>query len=158
MDSLDFIFILRIISATALLMFLGWTTKVSWKSYQNTVAITKTRQLIYGQLEELLEETEGNYIPTGKNYSLLALTNIGRSPTNHIVVNNNFASQEHASIRFINDQWWLEDRNSRNGTQLNNEVIEEAIVVADGDIISIGQLSYRIHLNQTHSTDEVKNG
>ena len=58
-----------------------------------------------------------------------------------------FASSEHASITLRNGQWWLEDRNSRNGTLLNEEPVTVPVIVTEDDIISIGTHHFRLHLD-----------
>jgi pSer/pThr/pTyr-binding forkhead associated (FHA) protein len=83
-------------------------------------------------------------MPTGEVYPLRPLTSIGRSPTNSIVISDNFASSEHALISLKEGRWWLEDRNSRNGTVLNGEAISSPIIVTDGDIISIGNTHLKL--------------
>jgi pSer/pThr/pTyr-binding forkhead associated (FHA) protein len=43
-------------------------------------------------------------------------------------------------------QWWLEDRESRNGTLLNGERLHGPAVVSAGDIIGIGEIELRLEL------------
>jgi pSer/pThr/pTyr-binding forkhead associated (FHA) protein len=90
---------------------------------------------------------ENRYIQTGEQFPLRPLTSIGRSPTNSIVITDNFASSEHALISLRDGRWWLEDRNSRNGTLLNEEPISGSVIITDGDIISIGTTHLRLTLD-----------
>jgi pSer/pThr/pTyr-binding forkhead associated (FHA) protein len=62
------------------------------------------------------------------------------------MVNDTFASSEHALVAMRDGQWWLEDRQSRNGTTINEIPINQAVVIADGDIIGIGTVRYRVNL------------
>ena len=87
--------------------------------------------------------------PPGKaqRYPLHAVNTLGRSASNTIVVNDEFASSVHARIILEADQWWLEDRRSRNGTRLNDAAIKQRTILADGDVIGIGNVSYKMSLD-----------
>jgi pSer/pThr/pTyr-binding forkhead associated (FHA) protein len=45
-----------------------------------------------------------------------------------------------------NGVWWLEDRQSRNGTRLNGIEVEQPVIVTDSDIIHIGTKHFRLNL------------
>jgi predicted component of type VI protein secretion system len=118
---------------------------IVWRDYQQAVAATQSIRRVYGQLVKLAAiNTE--WIETGDTYPLLQLTTFGRAPTNTILLEDTFASGEHAQIALRNGQWWLEDRNSRNGTLLNGEKITMPIIVTSGDVIGIGNISFRLML------------
>jgi hypothetical protein len=147
MMTLDLIlFGLRLVSGGLLLVFLGALFVVLWRDYHSTSTQAQISRRVYGQLIELTE-VDGMYTPAGKTYPLLPLTTIGRSPTNTLVVDDTFASSEHASITLRNGQWWLEDRNSRNGTLLNEEPVTVSVIVTEDDLISIGTHHFRLHLD-----------
>ncbi len=96
-----------------------------------------------------IDDFDGNFLLTGTVYPLTALTSIGRSPTNSIPIDDNFASSEHALVALRNGQWWLEDRSSRNGTLLNGMQVTQPVIVTDGDIITIGKIALRIDLDSS---------
>ncbi len=80
--------------------------------------------------------------PTGQTYPLLPLTSLGRSPTNTIPISDDYASGEHALVALRSGQWWLEDRQSRNGTTINGMPITQPVIITDGDIIGVGSVSF----------------
>ena len=84
----------------------------------------------------------------GRLIPLLPLTSLGRSPTNTIPIHDNYASGEHALVALRGGQWWLEDRQSRNGTMINGMPITQPVIITDGDIIGVGNLSFRLELEQ----------
>ena len=94
----------------------------------------------------VVQESSGEHVATGAFYPLRPLTRLGRSPTNDIVIDDSFASSKHAQIILRDGQWWLEDRNSRNGTMLNGALINQSVVVTDGDMIGIGERLFRFDL------------
>ena len=55
-----------------------------------------------------------------------------------MVLNNGYASGEHALLSWRGGQWWLEDLGSRNGTLLNEAPLTDTAVVSAGDVISVG--------------------
>ena len=83
----------------------------------------------------------------GTSFPLLPLTSLGRGPMNTVVLNDTFCSQEHALVTWRGGQWWLEDRNSSNGTRLNGEKIAGPVVVSSGDVIGIGQIALKVELD-----------
>lgn len=137
--------ILRIISGITLLLFLGLIFGALWRDYRSTVASAEASRRAYGQLVEL-REVDGSYLPVGTQYPLLQLTSLGRAPTNTIMVDDTFASGDHAVVALRSGQWWLEDRQSRNGTTLNEILISQPAVITDGDVIGIGKIRFRVEL------------
>jgi hypothetical protein len=136
---------LRIVSGLVLLLFLGLIFIALWRDYRSTVVGAEASRRTYGQLVEL-REVNGNYLPVGTQYPLLQLTTLGRAPTNTIMVDDTFASGDHAIVALRSGQWWLEDRQSRNGTTLNEIPITQPTVITDGDVIGIGKVRFRVEL------------
>lgn len=58
-----------------------------------------------------------------------------------IALRNDFASEQHASLRVQDGEYVLTDLDSKNGTQVNGEPIARC-TLADGDHISIGETTY----------------
>lgn len=137
--------LLRVVSGGLLLSLLLAILAALWRDYRLIAAELEASQRSYGQLVEM-RELDGDYVFTGQVFPLLPLTSLGRAPTNTVTVNDTFASSEHALVALRDGQWWLEDRQSRNGTTINELPINQAVVVADGDIIGIGTVRYRISL------------
>ncbi len=140
------LFILRLISALLLLVILGAFFIVIWRDYASVAIHAEASRRVYGQLIGLVQVDE-MFAPTGEKYPLRPLTSIGRSPTNGIVIKDDFASSEHAMVSLKDGRWWLEDRNSRNGTLLNGERLSIATIVTDGDIVSIGNTHFKLALD-----------
>jgi len=139
------LFVLRLASGVLLLLILFSLFMVMWRDYRSTATEVLATQRVYGQLIAM-REIDGSYVVTGETYPLLPLTSLGRSPTNTICIDDNFASSEHALVAMRNGQWWLEDRHSRNGTMLNDMLINQPIVITHGDVIGIGSMKFRLQL------------
>lgn len=139
------LFLLRIVSASLLLMFMLAIFVTLLREYQSTIRQMQANRRRHGQIITL-QEIDGTYVILGETYPLLHLTSIGRSATNTIVVNDSFASNEHAQIVLRDGRWWLEDRHSRNGTTLNEIPVIQPVIMTDGDIIGIGNKRFKIEL------------
>lgn len=141
------LFILRLASSFILIALLGVLLVVIWRDFRSAMTGIEATRRVHGQLVPL-KEIDGTYMVSGRPYPLLALTSLGRAPTNTVPVDDSFASNEHALLAMRNGQWWLEDRKSRNGTTLNEVPIHRPVIITDGDIIGIGNTRFRIELEQ----------
>ena len=70
---------------------------------------------------------------------------LGRSPDNHIVVNDKRVSRRHSVLKREGTHYVLEDLDTSNGTFVNNQRIQRHELV-QGDVIKLGQtyFTYRI--------------
>jgi hypothetical protein len=82
--------------------------------------------------------------PAGAVFGLDAVTTIGRDVNNAIVVEDQFASAEHAVLTFRGRTWYVEDLASTNGTYVNGSRIDGLAAVGFGDEIQIGQVRVRL--------------
>ena len=64
---------------------------------------------------------------------------LGRASTNRVVLAENKASRVHAEIRFDGKRFFLRDAGSTNGTIRNGEQVLDEVLLAFGDVISIGK-------------------
>jgi hypothetical protein len=137
--------ILRIVSAIVLLGIIAALFVIIWRDYRAAMTAAERSRRRYGTLIAMAKVDE-QLLPTGAQYPLLPFTSLGRAPTNSVTIPNSFASGEHALLALRNGQWWLEDRQSTNGTLLNGEPVTTPVIVTEGDIIGIGNHYFRIHL------------
>lgn len=135
--------LLRTLSALILMLLLGVLLIAIWRDTQAAMNLSQGYRRSYGRLQVLVR-VDNQFVATGAVHALLPVTSLGRSPTSTVVINNSFASAEHATISLKNGQWWLEDRNSTNGTRLNDEPVTIPVIVTDRDILSIGEMHFRL--------------
>jgi hypothetical protein len=144
MDGALLLFLLRLLSAFLLLAFLGL---IVWFMRQDARALTQAlaqQSRVYGHLRVVAAPPDGP--GPGSQYPLAPVTSIGRAARNTLTLDDGYLSNEHALITWRNGQWWLEDRDSRNGTFLNNMPVHDAVVLATGDLITLGETELRVDL------------
>lgn len=174
--SVDWVLLaLRLISAGVLLGFLGAIFVVLWRDYRAAAGMAAERhraRLVviragdgvnavrvadgarYGTVEpddtlrmpSYLAEALQAADLVGATFPLLPVTTLGRAPTNTIVLNDSFCSQEHALLARRGGQWWLEDLDSSNGTRLNGDPVTEPVVVSSGDVIGVGRVDLKVEI------------
>jgi pSer/pThr/pTyr-binding forkhead associated (FHA) protein len=135
------LFALRLVSALVLLAFFALAAWLLYRDLKVAAESTTSRQAASGTLTLLSSDGSG-----GEEFVLQPITSIGRSAANTLVIEDDFASSEHVLITLRGQQWWIEDLGSRNGTMLNEILLETAAVVTSGDVITAGRTRLRIDL------------
>jgi hypothetical protein len=80
----------------------------------------------------------------GASLALDAIATIGRDVNNAVVVEDQFASAEHAILTFRGRAWYIEDLGSTNGTFVNGSPVEDVVPLGFGDVIQVGQVRLRL--------------
>ena len=80
----------------------------------------------------------------GRSFDLDAITTLGRDVNNAIVIDDPFASSEHAVLTFRGRSWYVEDLGSTNGTFVNGRAVAAVSPLGFGDEVSIGQVRMRL--------------
>ena len=68
---------------------------------------------------------------------------VGRSPGADIVIGAGYVSGRHARFQLMGQNLFVEDLNSKNGTAVNGEYINEPIAVHNRDTVSVGDVVIR---------------
>jgi adenylate cyclase len=82
---------------------------------------------------------------THQEFLLGDVTTIGRQPSNTLQIVDRLVSKEHAIIsrRPGSSTFQVTDLESRNGTYVNDRLVESAQVLTDGDLVRIGSTIWR---------------
>jgi pSer/pThr/pTyr-binding forkhead associated (FHA) protein len=86
----------------------------------------------------------GGEPPAGQSFGLDVITALGRDVNNAIVIDDPFASAEHAVLTYRGRSWYLEDLGSTNGSYVNGRRVEGVAPVGFGDEVQIGQVRMRL--------------
>jgi pSer/pThr/pTyr-binding forkhead associated (FHA) protein len=136
------LFLLRLASA---LLLLGFMAALGWLIYKDIEIITRSSGDSSERLGSLqVVAAESTSAEESRLFPLYPVTSIGRFPTNVVVINDEYASNEHALIVLRGNLWWLEDLGSRNGTLLNGLPLVSATAITAGDVITVGRTQLKI--------------
>ena len=89
-------------------------------------------------------ESPGGEPSVGRSFGLDVITPLGRDVNNAIVIDDPFASAEHAVLTFRGRSWYLEDLDSTNGSYVNGQRIDGVAALGYGDELQIGQVRFRL--------------
>lgn len=88
--------------------------------------------------------SDGGGPDPGSVFPLDVVTTIGRAASNSVVVDDEFASSEHARLTFRGRSWHLDDLGSTNGTFVRGERVEGPVALAFGDEFTVGRTRLRL--------------
>ncbi len=125
---------LRLLLVLALYAFLGWTIWTIAQDVKRAGAQATPRRIPIIRLE--VQTGDGNVV--ARAFSQPEIT-LGRDPTCDILLNEETVSARHAKLSYHHNQWWIEDLNSTNGTNLNEMKVNTATVLTSGDEIHCGK-------------------
>jgi pSer/pThr/pTyr-binding forkhead associated (FHA) protein len=137
--SAPFLLFLRAAMTLSLYAFMVWAFLLLWrniKTQSELLAIRKTPPLAL-----TFAGPEGN--PVTRHFRSPEIM-LGRDPHCDIYLENETVSAQHARLSYHHGQWWLEDLESRNGTMLNDEIVETATIIVNNDEIQCGKAELKI--------------
>jgi FHA domain len=97
-------------------------------------------------------ESPGGDPEQGRSFDLDAITTLGRDVNNAIVVEDPFASADHAVLTYRGRSWYVEDLGSTNGTFVNGRAVASVSPLGFGDELAIGQVRMRLERARAGST------
>jgi hypothetical protein len=106
-------------------------------------AITPVRDVARMQITQGNDAGTEVEIRPGKTYT------IGRAIDNDIVLTDIAVSRKHFDLRFEDAAWVIADRGSGNGTVVNGNLEDNPFMLANGDMIEIGNTVFRF--DQPHA-------
>ena len=88
----------------------------------------------------LVEQNNSRLIPL-----IQPTLTMGRGEANDVIVTHDEVSRKHAEIHQSNDQFWLKDLGSTNGTWLNGERLVDSKRLQEGDNLRIGKAFFQFY-------------
>ena len=135
------VLILRIAMLSLLFAFILWICVILWRSLKSMDTLHNPKKvptiILTVENPDLAKEQVFNTSPIV----------IGRSPNCDLVLDDHTVSAIHTLLTFKNKNWWIEDRNSMNGTQINHIALEEPLVLMTDDLIQCGQVIIKVLLS-----------
>jgi hypothetical protein len=137
---------LRLLAVAVLYVFLAVVVLIIWRDLRSA-ARTQPGQ---GERDQLPVDVPAGWlrvIASGDTslqsmdaFALFPPTTLGRATENDVVLSDAWVSLHHARIERRDEEWWLADLGSQNGTRLNGAPVTTPVPLADGDVIGIGQM------------------
>ncbi len=134
-------FALRIILLILFYVFIGWISYLIYSDLRGSGRIgagKATIPPIHFHFTDNDESIENIYT---KSEIIL-----GRDPASDLPLSDDRISLRHCKIAYYQNQWWVEDLGSTNGTYLNNALITSNIVLMNGDILRLGHQEIRVKM------------
>jgi hypothetical protein len=135
-----------------LYLFLLWIARSALKDLRGTVAPAPDATGFHpvpafdgpreGPEAWLVAERGGGLDP-GEKFDLFGGLSIGRSGEADVTIDDRYASGVHARIFSREGRTYIEDMNSTNGTLLNDAGLKGEAQLIDGDVVRIGDTSFR---------------
>lgn len=133
------IWIVRLLFLALLFLVLYQVVRVLLRDLR---AATRERSTAVGRL--VVIESPSGEPAVGRSFDLDAITTLGRDVNNAIVIDDPFASTDHAVLTYRGRNWYVEDAGSTNGTYLNGRPIASVAAMGFGDELGIGQVRLRL--------------
>ncbi len=144
---------LRLLAVAVLYAFLAIAIYVIWRDLRTAARVQPQSTQVFASADQPAVpagrlRVVGGQAPlqTGDVFALQGHATLGRAPDNHIVLPDTFVSSYHARLDLREDEWWLTDLGSRNGTRLNDVPITKSAPLVSGDVIGIGQVELKLEI------------
>jgi len=131
---------LRLLLAASLYLFLGWALISMWNDLKYQREILAFRQIPSIGLR--VEHADSVHTYRYKD----SVVTIGRDPACECPLVSEKVSANHARLSYFQNQWWIEDLESTNGSFLNGEALTIPTVVVEGDLLRCGDVLLTIML------------
>ena len=144
--ALIFLFFLRVLRAVWVEMSPATVRKARWERRQEKTAARaasasgrqKRAKQLYLRVVEPADQA-------GRSYDLDDELTVGRSPGCGVPLGDDiYASTLHARLFRHNDQLFIEDLGSTNGTYVNAERIAQALRLGKGDLVQVGSTVFEV--------------
>ena len=142
------LFILRLVFLLLLYGFLGILAWLVWRELKqgSTSGFSVSESAERGTRLIVIDPGDSGYAE-GQPIALQTVTTIGRKRENDIIIDDGYASSQHARIkRDEHGRFWLTDLGSRNGTLFNGQQIQanDPVLLEPGDVIRIGKVEFKV--------------
>lgn len=127
------VLIIRILLTAALYAFLGWALYTLYRELSVQSKLISEQNIPAISFITLDEPGSDPQV-----YQLNEIF-IGRDPSCNLILSDDTVSARHARFSYKQNQWWIEDLNSTNGTYINDEPVTTRVVIISGDEIRCGQ-------------------
>jgi hypothetical protein len=126
--------ILRVLMALVLYAFLGWVLLTLWRDLKQQREILAAQKSPSIKLEIRIGDTL-----LKQDFQDVEIT-LGRDLSCDCPLDSETVSAHHARLSYSQNQWWVEDLESTNGTFLNGESVLVPTVITNNDQLRCGEV------------------
>jgi len=133
---------LRLLGTLILYTFLGIAFYLIW------LELRQAAQPVIQEAGDRLRviSTDSQALTVGQVLPLQPVTLLGHDPDNTIVLPDTAISARHARLQQRDGVWWLENLSRPPDTILNEAVVSQPMPLADGDLITLGPICFRLEM------------
>lgn len=124
-------------------IFIFWALKIMYKDIKGSNRKKRRTSKVFG-LEVVKIEEANQVLKIGSLIPVKNILTIGRREDNLLILQSQYISGYHAKIYVKNNEFFIEDLNSTNGTKVNNKIISKPTYLKSGDEISIGEYGFKV--------------
>jgi pSer/pThr/pTyr-binding forkhead associated (FHA) protein len=142
------VLVVKVVFILIIYMFMAWIIRLIYLDIKfiSRKSIQKKSNMPYLKLLNLIDNIS---FKLSESYVVGNRTFIGRNPGNDIILDAPFFSGKHACIFKHNNNFFIEDLGSKNGTFVNGQAVRnDPMPVKNGDIVQIGQIISFIFINE----------
>jgi pSer/pThr/pTyr-binding forkhead associated (FHA) protein len=132
--------IIRLLLILLCYIFVGW---IAYLIYMDLKRMRSDRKNISSIPIKLLAKTDDR--SQEKTFQKSAII-IGRDPAVDFILQDDRVSLRHCKIEYIQNQWWVEDLNSTNGTYVNDSLLNTRIVLMNNDQLRLGNIEIDVQI------------
>ena len=137
------IWVLRLAFVGLVYLFVWRLFKAIIRGDQNLPAFTGTSVFL------VIQRPGTTLLQRNKVYEVYDNTVIGRSTDCTIQIPDKLVSERHCVLSSQDGGWYIRDLGSTNHTYINQLQVVTPVELEDGDVITVGQVELRLHINDT---------
>jgi pSer/pThr/pTyr-binding forkhead associated (FHA) protein len=137
--------IIRLLIAAALYAFIAWTVYTLWIEVYRK-GLNKEKNSAPTLIIKFADE-QGEKI----QYITRPVAIMGREQDCDVCIADRSVSSRQARFSYHQNQWWIEDLNSTNGTFLNRDLLRQPAVLVSDDLISCGNTDLNLQIEKVEN-------
>ncbi|WP_315111144.1 FHA domain-containing protein [Clostridium intestinale] len=137
--------VFAILFIVVLYIIIYYALKIMYKDVKGgnrTKGSSNKEKLAYGL--EVVSEGQNSNLKKGSLIHVRNTVTIGRKDDNSIILSDTFVSGNHAKLYVRNNEFYLEDLDSTNGTYINNQKLQGRMKLKMNDEIKIGTVVFKV--------------
>lgn len=137
--------VFAILFIVVLYIIIYYALKIMYKDVKGgnrTKGSSNKEKFAYGL--EVVNEGQNSNLKKGSLIHVRNTVTIGRKDDNSIILSDTFVSGNHAKLYVRNNEFYLEDLDSTNGTYINNQKLQGRMKLKMNDEIKIGTVVFKV--------------